>query len=236
MMNDFFVSIFGKPFGFVIYQLIDATQFTIYLSLIAFIGGGIVGAFITLLRVMPNKITKNFAVSYIWLFQSAPLLMLFFLLGLGVPRFFQIEVNPWFAAILSLTFFTSAYLADVWRGAIESIPVGQWEGARSIGLKFFSILRLIIFPQSFRISLAPTVGFMVQIIKGSSLAYIIGFQDLMLIGKRWANAPVSGTEPFIIFPIMALIYFFLCYPLTVISRKLESQMGNVSKKSLILVD
>jgi len=236
MMNDFFISILGKPFGFVIYQLIDATQFTIYLSLIAFIGGGIVGAFITLLRVMPNKITKNFAVSYIWLFQSAPLLMLFFLLGLGVPRFFQIEVNPWFAAILSLTFFTSAYLADVWRGAIESIPVGQWEGARSIGLKFFSILRLIILPQSFRISLAPTVGFMVQIIKGSSLAYIIGFQDLMLIGKRWANAPVSGTEPFIIFPIMALIYFFLCYPLTVISRKLESQMGNVSKKSLILVD
>jgi len=236
MMNDFFISIFGKPFGLVIYQLLDATQFTIYLSLIAFIGGGIVGAFITLLRVMPNKITKNFAVSYIWLFQSAPLLMLFFLLGLGVPRFFQIEVNPWFAAILSLTFFTSAYLADVWRGAIESIPVGQWEGARSIGLKFFSILRLIILPQSFRISLAPTVGFMVQIIKGSSLAYIIGFQDLMLIGKRWANAPVSGTEPFIIFPIMALIYFFLCYPLTVISRKLESQMGNVSKKSLILVD
>jgi len=236
MMNDFFISIFGKPFGLVIYQLLDATQFTIYLSLIAFIGGGIVGAFITLLRVMPIKITKNFAVSYIWLFQSAPLLMLFFLLGLGVPRFFQIEVNPWFAAILSLTFFTSAYLADVWRGAIESIPVGQWEGARSIGLKFFSILRLIILPQSFRISLAPTVGFMVQIIKGSSLAYIIGFQDLMLIGKRWANAPVSGTEPFIIFPIMALIYFFLCYPLTVISRKLESQMGNVSKKSLILVD
>ena len=236
MMNNFFISIFGKPFGLVIYQLLDATQFTIYLSLIAFIGGGLVGAFITLLRVMPNKITKNFAVSYIWLFQSAPLLMLFFLLGLGVPRFFQIEVNPWFAAILSLTFFTSAYLADVWRGAIESIPVAQWEGARSIGLKFFSILRLIILPQSFRISLAPTVGFMVQIIKGSSLAYIIGFQDLMLIGKRWANAPVSGTEPFIIFPVMALIYFFLCYPLTVISRKLESQMGNVSKKSLILVD
>ena len=59
MMNDFFISIFGKPFGLVIYQLLDATQFTIYLSLIAFIGGGIVGSFITLLRVMPNKITKK---------------------------------------------------------------------------------------------------------------------------------------------------------------------------------
>ncbi len=235
-MNDFFVSLFGKPFGHVIFQLVDATQFTIYLSLIAFFGGGIVGAFITLLRVMPSKITKNFAISYIWLFQSAPLLMLFFILGLGIPRFFEIEVNPWIAAILSLTIFTSAYLADVWRGAIESISIGQWEGAKSLGLKFFSTLRLIILPQSFRISLAPTVGFMVQIIKGSSLAYIIGFQDLMLIGKRWANAPVSGTEPFIIFPIMALIYFFLCFPLTVYSRKLEIQMGTIPKKSLILAD
>ena len=127
-------------------------------------------------------------------------------------------------------------MADVWRGAIESIPIGQWESASSLGLKFFKILRLVILPQSFRIALAPTVGFMVQIIKGSSLAYIIGFQDLMLIGKRWANAPVSGTEPFVIFPIMALIYFFLCFPLTVISRRLESRVGNISKQKLILVE
>jgi polar amino acid transport system permease protein len=235
-MTDFFIALFGKPFGIVIFQLLEATQFTIYLSLIAFFGGGIVGAFITLLRVMPNRTSKNFAVSYIWLFQSAPLLMLFFLLGLGVPRFFEVEVNPWVAAIISLTIFTSAYLADVWRGAIESIPVGQWEGASSLGLKFFKILRLVILPQSFRIALAPTVGFMVQIIKGSSLAYIIGFQDLMLIGKRWANAPVSGTEPFVIFPIMALIYFFLCFPLTVISRRLESRVGSITKHKLILVE
>ena len=104
-MTDFFIALFGKPFGIVIFQLLEATQFTIYLSLIAFFGGGLVGAFITLLRVMPNRTSKNFAVSYIWLFQSAPLLMLFFLLGLGVPRFFEIEVNPWIAAIISLTIF-----------------------------------------------------------------------------------------------------------------------------------
>ena len=235
-MNQFFVSLLGKPMGLVISQLIDATQFTIYLSLLAFFGGGIVGALITLFRIMPNKTSNNFAISYIWLFQSSPLLMLFFLLGLGIPRIFDVDVDPWIAAIISLTLFTSAYLADVWRGAIESISVGQWEGASAIGLKFFSILRLVILPQSIRIALAPTVGFMIQIIKGSSLAYIIGFQDLMLIGKRWANAPVSGTEPFIIFPIMALIYFFLCFPLTIISRRLELKMGSIPNSSLRLVD
>jgi polar amino acid transport system permease protein len=71
---------------------------------------------------------------------------------------------------------------------------------------------------------------MVQIIKGSSLAYIIGFHDLMTVGKRWANAPVNGTEPFIVFPIMALIYFCLCFPLSVWSRRLERKLGGISER------
>ncbi len=80
--------------------------------------------------------------------------------------------------------------------------------------------------------LAPTVGFMVQIIKGTSLAFIIGFHDLMNVGKRWANAPVEGTEPFVIYPLMALIYFALCFPLSVWSRHLERRLGSASKKDV----
>jgi len=82
---------------------------------------------------------------------------------------------------------------------------------------------LIVLPQALRIAVGPTVGFLVQIIKGTSLAYIIGFQDVMSMGKRWANAPVDGTEPFIIFPLMALIYFSLCYPLSLWSSWWEKR-------------
>ena len=110
------------------------------------------------------------------------------------------------------------------------MPIGQWEGGRALGLTFLQSVRLIIFPQALRLSLAPTVGFMVQIIKGTSLAFIIGFHDLMSIGKRWANAPVTGTEPFIIFPIMALIYFSLCFPLSRLAKFLESRLGRVDQK------
>ena len=113
----------------------------------------------------------------------------------------------------------------MWRGALESLPRGQWEGGHALGLRFVPTLRLIILPQALRVALAPTVGFMVQIIKGTSLAYIIGFHDLMSIGKRWANAPVDGTEPFIIFPLMALIYFSLCFPLSLYARWLERRLG-----------
>jgi len=228
-MKDILVALLGKPEGIVLYQLLDATQFTIYLSLIAFVGGGIVGGLITLLRIAPNRWGKRVALAYIWLFQSTPLLMLLFLTGLGAPKLLGIDVDPWTAAAVSLTIYSSAYLSDVWRGAIESLPQGQWEGSAALGINFLRTLRLVILPQAVRVALAPTVGFMVQIIKGTSLAYIIGFTDLMAIGKRWANAPVEGTEPFIIFPLMALIYFCLCFPLSLTARRLEKRLGTYKK-------
>lgn len=228
-MKDLLVSLLGAPEGVVLYQLLYAAQFTIYLSLIAFVGGGIVGACITILRILPGRIGRAVAQSYIWFFQSAPLLMLLFLFGLGVPRLLGVNVNIWVAASFALTLYSSAYLAEVWRGAIQSLPRGQWEGAEALGLRFFHTLRLVILPQAFRVSLAPTVGFMVQIIKGTSLAYIIGFSDLMSVGKRWANAPVEGTEPFIIYPLMALMYFALCFPLSRLALRLEKRLGTVPK-------
>jgi polar amino acid transport system permease protein len=134
---------------------------------------------------------------------------------------------------VAVTIYASAYLSDVWRGAVEAVPKGQWEGGRALGLGFYRIATLIIAPQAIRLAIAPTVGFMVQIIKGTSLAYIIGFHDLMNIGKRWANAPVHGTEPFIVYPLMALIYFCLCYPLSIWSRRLERRLGSATGSKVL---
>nr|WP_240035780.1 amino acid ABC transporter permease [Hwanghaeella grinnelliae] len=229
MMKELFIDVLGKPFGIVIFQLLEATQYTVYLSLIAFVGGGLIGAVITLARISGKPGWRRFASGYIWLFQSIPLLMLLFLSGLGVPRLLGQDVNPWVSAIVSLTLYSSAYLSEVWRGAIQAIPRGQWEGGSALGMRFLPILRAIILPQAIRLALAPTVGFSVQIIKGTSLAYIIGFHDLMNLGKRWANAPVEGTEPFVIYPLMALIYFSLCFPLSRIALVLERRLGSYSK-------
>ena len=222
-MQEILIEIFDKPLGIIIAQLISATRFTIYLSLIAFIGGGLLALLITFLRIYPSKILNYISFSYVWLFQSLPLLMLLFIIGLGIPRFIGKDFDPWYAASISLVVFTSAYLAEVWRGAILAIPKGQWEGAAALNLNFLQTLRLIIIPQVYKYSIAPTVSFLIQIIKGTSLAYIIGFQDLMLLGKRWANAPVIGSEPFIIFPIMAVLYFCLCYPLAIYAKHLEKK-------------
>ena len=217
-MQELLIDIFDKPLGIIVAQLISATRFTIYLSLIAFFGGGLLALLITFLRIYPSKILNYISFSYVWLFQSLPLLMLLFIIGLGIPRFIGKDFDPWYAASISLIVFTSAYLAEVWRGAILAIPNGQWEGAAAINLNFIQTLKLVVIPQVYKYSIAPTISFLIQIIKGTSLAYIIGFQDLMLLGKRWANAPVIGSEPFIIFPIMAVLYFCLCYPLAIYAK------------------
>ena len=222
-MQDIIIAIFGKPECIIITQLVVACQYTIYLSAIAFLGGGIIGGLLTFLRLIPNQFINNLSFIYVWLFQSIPLLMLLFLLGLGFPRLIGQNIDPWLAASIALIIFTSAYLSDVWRGAILAIPAGQWEAGKALNLNFWKTLRLIILPQALRYIIAPTISFLIQIIKGTSLAYIIGFHDLMLIGKRWANSPVPGSEPFIIFPLMAFFYFFLCYPLAIYAKKIEKK-------------
>ena len=220
---DGFISVFGEPHGIIVGQLIWATQYTIYLSAIAFLGGGLFGSLITFFRIIPSKTLNIISYTYTWLFQSLPLLMLLFLLGLGIPKLFEQDIDPWIAATVALILFTSAYLSEVWRGAIVAIPQSQWEAAKALNLNFVQTLRFIILPQAVKFSVAPTIGFLIQIIKGTSLCYIIGFQDLMLIGERWANSPVQGSEPFIIFPIMALLYFCLCYPLARLAKHIEKK-------------
>ena len=223
-MIEFFQLLLGDFHGKVFATLLIATQYTIYLSLAAFFGGGLFGLVLTIMRVSESRILRNAASSYVWLFQSVPLLMLLFIAGLGVPVYFQVDVPAWLAAGISLTIFTSAYLAEVWRGALSAVPLGQWEGGNSLGLTYWKTVRLVVAPQAIKVAIPPTVGFLVQIIKGTSLAYIIDFNDVMRWGKKIANSQLDGAEPFIIFPMVALIYFSLCFPLSMFSRQLERKL------------
>lgn len=220
-MNNLLISIFGEFYGNMLTLLLSATQWTIYLSLTAFVCGGLIGLVFTIFRISPVKTLKIFATAYIWLFQSIPLLMLLFILGLGIPVFFGINMPSWLAAGIALTLFTSAYISEVWRGALQSIPKGQWEGGQALGMNFTQILILVIVPQAIKLAIPSTVGFMIQVIKGTSMAYIIDFNDLMRWGKKIANSQMDGAEPFIVFPIVALIYFTLCFPLSCLAKRLE---------------
>ncbi|GGB98852.1 amino acid ABC transporter permease [Marinobacterium zhoushanense] len=201
-------------------NLLLAARWTVALSLIAFAGGALVGLLLTFMQISGRVVLVQMTRLYVELFQGTPLLMQLFLVFFGISLF-GIDVSPWTAAALALTLFSSAYLTEIWRGCIESIPKGQWEASRCLGLNYVEVMYHIILPQALRIAIAPTVGFSVQIVKGTALASIIGFVELTKAGTMLNNATF---EPFKVFGFVALIYFLLCYPLSVASRMLERKL------------
>ena len=205
----------------IIFALIWATQWTIILSLIAFAGGAVLGAAVTLARVTPGIWLNRAANGFAAIVQSTPLLMLLFLTFFGLPLV-GIEASALTSAAFGLILFSGAFLSEIWTSAIRAVPSGQWEAARSTGLGFVQTLRLVIAPQALKLALPPTVGFCVQIIKGTAVASIIGFIDLTRTGRDLNN---TAFRPFFIFSIAALIYFVLCFPLSLASRKLEARLG-----------
>ena len=203
--------------------LVQAVRWTVLLAILAFVGGGIVGLVIAVLRVSKRRLPRAIAIAYIKLFQGTPLLMQLYLVYFGA-NLLGLQANAWLAAALGLTFYTSAFLGEIWRGCIQAIPRGQWDGARALALGPLLELRFVILPQAFRIAIPPTVGFMVQVLKGTSLASIIGFAELTRTAQMVNNATF---RPFIVYGLVALLYFLLCWPLSAYSRYLERRLDPV---------
>ncbi|MFP5513819.1 MAG: amino acid ABC transporter permease [Alphaproteobacteria bacterium] len=205
--------------------LLSAVQWTLLLSAIAFVGGGIVGLFVALGRTSDVKPLRWLATGYIQVFQGTPLLMQLFLVFFGATVM-GIDMSPWVAAALGLTLNTSAFLGEIWRGCIQSVPRGQWEAASALGLRYPGLMRYVILPQAVKVAVPPTVGYLVQVIKGTSLAAIIGFVELTRAGQIVNNATF---QPFLVFGIVAAIYFALCWPLSLLSQRLEARYAAPSR-------
>jgi polar amino acid transport system permease protein len=158
---------------------------------------------------------------YVQVFQGIPLLVQLFMAyyGLGL---FGINASAWVAAGVGLTLYTSAFLTEIWRGCVAAVPLGQWEASQSLALNFREQLRYVILPQAVKLAIPPTVGFLVQVIKGTALASVIGFMELTKVGKTIANATLN---PFLVFSFVALFYFVLCYPVSRYAKSLEKKLN-----------
>ena len=202
-------------------NLLLAARWTLLLSAIAFAGGGIFGLALLVLRVSRSAASREAVKLYIELFQGTPLLMQLFLVFFGLPLL-GVDVSPWLAATVSLSLYASAYLVEIWRGCVESVPQGQWDASASLGMRYLAQLRLVILPQALRLAVPPTVGFLVQLVKSTALASIIGYSELTKTAQILTNATF---QPFIIYTLVALIYFAMCYPLTAAARALERRLA-----------
>jgi polar amino acid transport system permease protein len=202
-------------------NLLLAARWTILLSLVSFVGGGLLGITLLFARIGKRPFLRSFVKYYVELFQGTPLLMQLFLafFGLGL---FGIDVPAWLAAGMALILWTAAFLVEIWRGCVESITRGQWEASASLGMGYLQQMRYVILPQALKIAVPPTVGFSVQVVKGTALTSIIGFVELSKAGTVVTNATF---QPFTVYGLVALIYFALCWPLSKSSQVLERKLN-----------
>ena len=203
------------------WYLLEATRWTIALAAVAFVGGSVAGLVVALSRIAAARPLQAAAIAYIKVFQGTPLLMQLYLIYFGAGML-GLQIESWTAAAVAFTLYASAFLGEIWRGCIQAIPRGQWEGARAIALNYRQQLRFVIGPQALRIAIPPTVGFLVQLLKGTSLASIIGFVELTRAAQVVNN---STFRPFTVYALVAAIYFALCWPLSRLADRLELRLG-----------
>ena len=212
------------PRGFEISQflfLLKGLEWTFALSVIGLSCGAVGGLGIALARTSPFANLRRATAAYIALFQGTPLLMQLFVTYYGLALI-GLELDAWVSVAIGFTLHASAYLGEIWRGSIDAIPRGQLEAANALGIDYVTRMRKVVLPQAFRISLPATVGFFVQLIKGTSLAAIVGFTELARAGSIVAN---QNFRPLLVYAVVGVLYFGMCWPLSLCASRLERRLA-----------
>lgn len=197
---------------------------TVELSALSIAAGTALGFVTCLAKTSRLKWLSIPASIYIEIFRGSPLLMQLFMFYFGLPYLglTMANSNPGLALVLQnlpqfsltvvvLTLYSGAYIAEIFRSGWQSIHRGQFEAASALGFGYFSTIRKVILPQMMKIAYPPLVGFYIGLIKDTSLASIIGFQELVKQGQSIIN---TTSRPFEVYLAISAIYFLICYPLS----------------------
>lgn len=204
-------------------------KYTLPIAIVSFILGLILALLTALARISTRggafKIVKWICGFYIWLFRSTPLLVQLFIVYFGLPYLkikgifpHGIQMDPVLAGILTFTLNTGAYCSETIRGAIQSIPNGQWEAAASIGMTRSLALRRIILPQAVRVSLPPLANSFISLVKDTSLAASITIVEMFEVSQQIAAA---NYQPLVMYTLVAAYYAIACTLLAWLQSYLE---------------
>ncbi|WP_086313772.1 cystine transport system permease [Enterococcus sp. 7F3_DIV0205] len=194
---DFQLMIDSIPF------LLTGLPYTLGISLVTFLMGNVLGILLTVLGMLPSKVIKGFVRFYISFLRGVPGLVLLFLLYFGLPY----QLSALTAACICFSLTSSAFIAEIYRGSIAGVEAGQWDAAYALGLPFGKVMRKIILPQAFRISIPALGNVAMDLLKGTSLAAMITIPDI------FQKAKIVGGRTFdymTMYILVAVIYWLLC--------------------------
>ncbi|WP_431270141.1 amino acid ABC transporter permease [Dankookia sp. P2] len=201
--------------------ILGSARWTLLLTVLSLVLGGAFGFFVAMARTSRLAPLRLLAAGWIGLVQGIPVLILLFLAYYGLSML-GFDLPPIVAASISMAFYASAYLGEIWRGCIQAVPWQQWEASAALAFSRPQQYRYIILPQAMRIAIAPTVGFIVQLVKNTSIVSIIGVIELARAGNLVNNATF---QPFKVFGTVAAIYFAICWPISLLARRLEGKLN-----------
>ncbi|WP_410513934.1 amino acid ABC transporter permease [Paenibacillus sp. BR2-3] len=191
---------------------------SLYTIIISTVGGIGLGALRTSRKWWLRFLTRI----YVELFRSVPILVWFFVFFFGLPIFLGLNLSPFMSSVIVLSLWATTEIGEVVRGALQSLPKGQSEAGRSIGLSNGQLFLYVLIPQALKRMIPPTINVFTRIVMTSSLTVLVGVTEMIKSGQQVIERNYKyGMAAIIIYGSLFVFYFLICYPLSVYSRRLE---------------
>jgi len=197
---------------------------TAYLSAAAIILSTVLGLAFALIQLYGGLLMRTLVEIYLYVVRGVPLLVLLFAMYYALP-YLGVEIDSVTGGILVISAYFAAFMTEVFRGAVLSIPSGQWDAGRAIGLTTPRILTDVVLKQALRVAGPPFINTCIMVVKGTSLVSIIGLADLTYVGKAIVERTLA---PFEIFGAVAFLYLVLCFVLSRLGKRLEARLSYVN--------
>lgn len=201
--------------------LLRGAWWTIVLCAVSGSLGTVLGLILGVAATSPSRIARWIAAVYVHIVRGIPLLVIVFFAYFGIPLLFpSLDLSAFVTAVIALTVFAAAYMAEIFRGSINAVPRGQSEAAGALGLSSLRTYRYVVLPQAMRIAVPPAIGFLIALIKDSSLVTVIGFLELTHAGTTISNLT---ADPITTYSVVAALYFVVCYGVSRLGRWYEKR-------------
>lgn len=212
------------------YLFKEGMTFTLTLTVIATVGGLILGTLIALMRLSPSKALSTFGASYVNLMRSLPLVLVIFLFYFLMPYVGQwiiradqpVQVGAYASTIVTFTLFEAAYFSEIMRAGIQSIPRGQVSAGYAIGLNYREVMRHVVLPQAFRNMLPVIFTQTIVLFQDTSLVYVLSITDFLGAASKIAQRDGRLTEMYL---FAAVVYFLICFTASFFVKRLQKRIS-----------
>ncbi len=208
-------------------SLLSGLSITIEIAVISLILAVILGIILGIFSISTSKILRAISLVYIYIVRGTPLMIQALFLFFGVGQALNIRFDPMAAAIITLTVNASAYMAEIFRGGIQAVDIGQMEAARSLGLSNFKAMKKVILPQAIKIMIPSILNQFIVTLKDTSILSVISIRELTLSGQIII---ARNFKPLQMYAIVAAMYFIIITLLTLVSQRVERRLSYGNKR------